>query len=77
MTMSETPVVLTEIETALLKLRQAKELIDSATEALVRSGAFVAWATQENRRLVRERDEAISDRHQARLGRDKELTRLR
>lgn len=59
------PKVLTEIEDALLKLRQAKELIDTATEALVRSGAFVAWATQENRRLVRERD-----RHLSPMGRD-------
>jgi hypothetical protein len=55
------PKVLTEIETALVKLRQAKELTDAATEALIRAGAFIAWATGENRRLVRENERLRKD----------------
>jgi hypothetical protein len=62
------PAVLSEVQEALTALRQAKDALDIATTALIRAGAFVSWATQENRRLVQERDEAISDRHQLRLG---------
>lgn len=62
MSLTETsPKVLDEIQNALVELRQAKLALETATEALVRAGAFVSWATQENRRLVRERDAACGE----------------
>lgn len=62
MSVNETnPKVLDEIQNALVELRQAKLALETATEALVRAGAFVSWATQENRRLVRERDAACGE----------------
>lgn len=74
-TLDDVPAVLTEIENALKSLRSINRhqlapglpLVDIET-ALIRAGAFIAWATQENRRLVRERNEAIEDRHKLRVG---------
>lgn len=55
------PIILDEINTALAELQQAKHTIEKATDTLMRAGAFVSWATSENRRLVRERDAACGE----------------
>lgn len=67
--MSEMPPVLNEIEKALKTVRKWNEHVplEDVETALVRAGVFVAWAVEENRRLERERQEAINDRHQARI----------
>lgn len=94
--MNATPVILTELETALLEANKWNEHVplEAVQTALVRAGVYVSWAREEMARLTRElddaraelaenegvlavwrrrcetaekeRDEAISDRHQLR-----------
>lgn len=57
------PKVLTQIEDALVEARRLKISVDSIITALERATGFIAWASQENRRLVRDlkRDEQYED----------------
>ena len=61
--LTTTPKILTQIEDALAEARRLKISVDSIITALERATGFVAWASQENRRLVRDlkRDEQFED----------------